>query len=236
MNPPFRGYVKLKDRSKSEKEIYWFHIIKALLLNFANYDKTIYVICPKIHNKLNSDNTFEPSINNSLENRIKQYFNIDEDENIFNVNGITQFTFLRESKKEFDSFDTRGRPVKLGLEVCLYKIVQCCSNDKIEMEYNMDVLLYLNQRNVFKKKLIEMPGDKVKDKILTKSMKHTLTNLLQDMDDYIDTMYRPREDKEKMEKLKDELLNADNTKINNIIDIIFSRLRGFKGISGRGKN
>lgn len=236
MNPPYRGYVKLTDRSVKEAEYYWFHIIKALLLDFANYDKTIYLICPKIHNKLNSDNTFEPSINNSLEKRIKEYFNIDKDENIFNVNGITQFTFLRDSTKEFDSFDERGRPVKLGLTVCLYKIVQCCSNDKIEMEYNMDMLFFLNQRNILKKKLIEMPGDKVKDKILTTSTKRSLTNLLQDMDDYIDTTYRPREDKEKMEKLKDKLLNADNTKINDIIDIIFARLRYFKGIFGSGKN
>lgn len=233
MNPPFRGYVKLENSSKSEKEIYWFHIIKALSLEYGNYDKIIYLICPKIHNKLNSDNTFEPSVNNSLEKRIKQYFNIDEDENIFNVNGNTQFTFLRESKKEFDSFDNRGRPVKLALEVCLYKIVQCCSNDKIEMERNAPLQLHLSQKEQLKKKINDMNEYEFKNKIYDD---YTTRRLIEDIDDYNDFMYLSQENKKEMKKLKDEFLNADKTKINDIIDTIYEKLRSTKAIYGRGKN
>ena len=137
MNPPYRGYVYDNIKNISEKEIYWYHIIKALLLNYGNYDKTIYLICPKIHKNLDSNNMFEPTINKSLERRITKYFNIDYDEEetyLINSLGNIQFTFLTESKNEFKIYNKSGGTKTLSFTVCLYKIVQCCSNTKIIIE------------------------------------------------------------------------------------------------------
>jgi hypothetical protein len=170
MNPPYRGTVELNDKYQSEKEVYWYHIIKALLLDYGNYDKTIYLISPKIHNKLDSDSTFEPSINPSLEKRLKQYFNINTDVSIFSEVGSTRFQMLKESKNEFDSFDNRGNPSKMGLTIYLYKINQCCSNklikmgsgDKQKIFYGMRPLKknerYPNIKEAFDKKQIRWWG------------------------------------------------------------------------------
>jgi len=136
MNPPYRGTVILNDKYQSEKEVYWYHIIKALLLDYGNYEKTIYLICPKIHNKLESNNIFEPTINASLEKRLKTYFNIDTDENILSN---TQFKMLKESKGEFNSFDSKGNPTKMNYTIYLYRIDQCCSNKKIVIEKSSSV-------------------------------------------------------------------------------------------------
>lgn len=138
MNPPYRGYVSFPNKTQSEKEVYWYHIIKALMLEFANYDKTIYLICPRIHkdniDKDSKDRFFYPSINESLQKRLKEYFNIDTDEDILSEFGGLQFEMLKESKGEFTSFDKHGRPTPMSYTLYLYKIYQCCTNAKIEIE------------------------------------------------------------------------------------------------------
>jgi hypothetical protein len=138
MNPPYRGYVNFPNKTQSEKEVYWYHIIKALMLEFANYDKTIYLICPRIHkdniDKDSKQRVFYPSINESLQKRLKEYFNIDTDEDILSEFGGLQFEMLKESKGEFTSFDKHGRPTPMSYTLYLYKIYQCCTNAKIEIE------------------------------------------------------------------------------------------------------
>jgi hypothetical protein len=46
---------------------------------------------------------------------------------------------IRESKGEFNSFDNRGNPTKMNYTLYLYRIDQCCSNKKINIEKSSSV-------------------------------------------------------------------------------------------------
>jgi len=150
MNPPYRGRVN----DKNEITVYYYHIVKALLLDYANYDKTIYLICPMIHkikeyNPKSNRNMFEPDIKPTLEKRIAKYFNIDLQQDEYNMSlwgelGNIQFEILGEVQ-DFKQFNKDGRPSKMGLKTYLYKIIQCCSDKVLQMG---DGMKKKNKKNV----------------------------------------------------------------------------------------
>jgi predicted RNA methylase len=97
MNPPFSGYVNHKD----EPMVYYYHIIKAMLLP-SDTEKIIYVICPKLEkNEAKKNKTLEFNINDALTKRLNKFFNIDIDNeglpyhqitNIGSCNGFIKYT------------------------------------------------------------------------------------------------------------------------------------------------
>jgi hypothetical protein len=81
---------------------------------------------------------FQPKIDKSTTIRIAKKFNVydktnkDYDSNdLLEEFGLTQFSIMGSSKSEFQQFDSRGNPSKMGLTIFIYKIIQCCNYNKI---------------------------------------------------------------------------------------------------------
>jgi len=103
----------------------------------------------KEYNPKSNRNMFEPDIKPTLEKRIAKYFNIDLQQDEYDMSlwgelGNIQFEILGEVQ-DFKQFNKDGRPSKMGLKTYLYKIIQCCSDKVLQMG---DGMKKKNKKNV----------------------------------------------------------------------------------------